>query len=80
MVSKINTDELLTITAAAARRGVTRQNMDFLLRNGKIPSIVIGGKVFVRIKDIDAYIPDAGGRPSKDPRKTKTKQVGVKKN
>jgi hypothetical protein len=65
MANKINPDELLTTTAAAERRGVTRQNMDYLIRNGKIPSTVIGGKIFVRIKDIDSYVPDAGGRPRK---------------
>jgi excisionase family DNA binding protein len=78
MANKINPDELLTITAAAERRGVTRQNMDFLVRNGKIPSVSIGGKVFVRIKDLDAYIPDAGGRPSKQTISSEQKRAGKK--
>ncbi len=79
MTNKINPDELLTITAAAERRGVTRQNMDFLLRNGKIPCVTIGGKVFVRIKDLDSYIPDAGGRPSKRAIKSEQKREGKQK-
>jgi excisionase family DNA binding protein len=78
MANKINPDELLTITAAAERRGVTRQNIDYLLRNGKIPGVVIGGKVFVRIKDLDAYIPDAGGRPSTVLNRSTQKREGKK--
>lgn len=79
MTGKINPDELLTPRGAAEYRGVTRQNMDYLLRNGKIPSIVIDGRRFVRVKDLDAYQPDPGGRPPKAEKPKPTSKKGSKK-
>lgn len=62
---KIDPDELLTVTQAAEVRGTTRQAINYLIRNDKLPSVEIAGKRFVRRQDLDLFEPDKGGRPSK---------------
>ncbi|MBD0325227.1 MAG: hypothetical protein ICV68_02280 [Pyrinomonadaceae bacterium] len=64
-MTKIDAQELVTITQAAQERGVTRQWIDSLLRRGKIETIEIAGKRFVRLQDVLNYEPELGGRPPK---------------
>lgn len=60
---KIDPDELLTVSQAAKVRGVTRQAINHLVREGKLPSVEIAGKRFLRRSDVEDFEPDRGGRP-----------------
>jgi hypothetical protein len=62
---KVETDELITLTSAAERRGVSRQNIASLVSRNKIPVVYIDSVPFVRKQDVDSYEPDPGGRPAK---------------
>lgn len=61
---KIDPEELLTVTQAAELRGVTRQAINHLIRQGKLPPVEIAGKRFVRRGDVEKFEPDKGGRPA----------------
>jgi excisionase family DNA binding protein len=63
---RIDPDELLTVTQAAAVRKVTRQAINHLIREGKLPVVDIAGRRFVKRGDIEAFEPDKGGRPVED--------------
>jgi excisionase family DNA binding protein len=73
---KIDPNELLTVAQAAAVRGVTRQAINYLIREGKLPSIEIAGRRFVKTADVESFVPDKGGRPVED--KTSSKKGGKK--
>ena len=76
---KIDPDELLTVSQAAERRGTTRQAINHLVRNGKLPVIEIAGKRFIRVKDLEDFEPDLGGRPLKaQPDRIAKKKESVK--
>jgi hypothetical protein len=62
---KVETDELITLTNAAERRGVSRQNIASLVSRNKLPVVYIDSVPFVRKQDVDSYEPDPGGRPAK---------------
>jgi excisionase family DNA binding protein len=57
MSSKVNIEELVTVTQAAESKGVTRQWIDSLLRRGKIEAVQVAGKRFVRLQDVLSYVP-----------------------
>lgn len=61
---KIDPDELLTVTQAANERGVTRQAINHLIRQGKLPVVDIAGKRFVKRGELESFQPDRGGRPA----------------
>ncbi len=62
VMAKVDTQELLTPPVAARARGVSRQWIDSLIRRGKIESVQVGGKRFVRLSDVLNYKPtDKGG-------------------
>jgi DNA-binding LacI/PurR family transcriptional regulator len=63
-MAKVDPDELLTVTQAADERGTTRQAINHLIRQGKLNPTVIAGKRFVSRREIAAYVPDKGGRPT----------------
>lgn len=65
---KIDPDELLTVTQAAEVRGVTRQAINHLIRQKKLPVVEIAGRRFVKRGDLEAFEPDKGGRPSEGKR------------
>jgi len=62
-MTKIDTAELLSVAQAAQARGVTRQAINHLIRQGKLPAVEIAGKRFVRRGDLERFEPDRGGRP-----------------
>lgn len=68
---KIDPDELLTVAQAATVRGVTRQAINYLIRGGKLPSIEIAGRRFVKMADVESFVPDKGGRPVEDKKAAK---------
>lgn len=62
---KIDPDELLTVSQAAELRGTTRQAINYLVRQRKLPVVEIAGKRFIKRGDLDSFTPDKGGRPPK---------------
>lgn len=68
---RVDPDDLLTVTQAAESRGVTRQAINHLIREGKLPVIEIAGRRFVKRSDLDTFQPDKGGRPTKATKKGK---------
>jgi excisionase family DNA binding protein len=61
---KIDPDDLLTPSQAAELRGVSRQAINHLIRQGKLKVVEIAGKRFVRRGDVESFEPDKGGRPA----------------
>jgi plasmid maintenance system antidote protein VapI len=68
---KIDPDELLTVAQAAQLRGVTRQAINHLIRQTKLSTVDIAGRRFVKRGEVEAFIPDRGGRPTEDASKKK---------
>jgi excisionase family DNA binding protein len=62
---KVDPEDLLTVTQAAENRGVTRQAINHLIREGKLSVVEIAGRRFVKRSDLDTFTPDKGGRPPK---------------
>lgn len=61
-----NPNDWISASEAARIRGVSRQAIGSLVRRGRLRTFVFGGKTFVSRKDVEAYVPDSGGRPHKD--------------
>jgi deoxyhypusine synthase len=70
MVKKIDIENLISLTSAAKRRGVSRQFIESLVKRGKLNAVVIDGHPFVYAQDVDTYESESAGRP----RKTETKK------
>jgi len=73
-------DTWISASEAARLRGVSRQAIGSLLRRGRLRTLKFGGKTFVSRRDVEAYVPDPGGRPSKKPsaKKSVSKKVAAK--
>jgi excisionase family DNA binding protein len=71
-LEKENPDDWISAAEAARLRGVSRQAIGSLLLRGRVRTLKFGGKTFVNRKDVEAYVPDPGGRPSKKATKKKT--------
>ncbi len=63
---KVDPDEMLTVTQAARERGTTRQAINHLIRNGKLPVVDIAGRKFIARRVLNEFTPDKGGRPPKE--------------
>jgi DNA binding domain, excisionase family len=63
---KENPDEWISASEAARLRGVSRQAIASLIRRGRLRTLQFGGKTFVSRADVEAYVPDPGGRPRKE--------------
>jgi len=50
------------------------------VRRGRLRTLEFGGKKFVSRKDVEAYVPDPGGRPPKKKASPKKKAGSKKKN
>lgn len=72
-----NPDDWITAAEAARLRGISRQAIGSLLIRSRLRILKFGGKTFVNRKDVEAYVPDPGGRPSK--KAAAKKKVGSKK-
>lgn len=68
---KVDPEDLLTVAQAAESRGVTRQAINHLIREGKLPVVEIAGRRFVKRSDLDAFTPDKGGRPPSTKKRSK---------
>jgi excisionase family DNA binding protein len=81
---ELNPDDWISASEAARLRGVTRQAIGSLVRRGRLRTLEFGGKTFLSRRDVEAYVPDPGGRPrkKKTPAKKKAgskKKIGAKK-
>jgi excisionase family DNA binding protein len=74
-------NDWISASEAARLRGVSRQAIGSLVRRGRLRTLVFGGKKFVSRKDVEAYVPDPGGRPQKKAafKKSSTKKVTPEK-
>ncbi|HEX7318648.1 MAG TPA: excisionase family DNA-binding protein [Pyrinomonadaceae bacterium] len=54
-------DELLSLTQAAERRGVSRAAIADLVSRGRLRSIKVGGKPHVYAADVDGFEPEKPG-------------------
>ena len=52
-MGKIDPNDLLTVTQAAEIRGVTRQAINHLIREGKLASVEIAGRRFIKQADVE---------------------------
>lgn len=64
-MTKVDTEDLLTVAQAAEEQSVSRQAINHLIRQGKLPVVEIAGKRFVSRKVLKTFEPDKGGRPPK---------------
>ena len=62
---KIDPDDMITQAEAARIRGVSHEAIRYLVRQGRLKTRRIGGRIFLSRKDVEAYKPNVGGRPSK---------------
>jgi excisionase family DNA binding protein len=71
----------ITQAEAARVRGVSPQGISDLIRRGRLQTLRIGGKTFVRRSEVEAFTPTTGGRPRKKvaPKKTLPKKKAVSK-
>jgi excisionase family DNA binding protein len=61
----------LTVPEAAAKRGVSRQAILHLIKEGKVKATKMGPVWLIHKDDLAAYSPGLGGRPPKKrPRKS----------
>ena len=58
-------NDLISISEAARLRGVSHAAIQNLIRRGKLSSVEIGGRRFLRRTEVDAYKPEPIGRPPK---------------
>ncbi|QHN03813.1 helix-turn-helix domain-containing protein [Granulicella sp. WH15] len=57
----------ITQAEAARIRDVSPQGISDLIRRGRLQTLLIGGKTFVRRSEVEAFKPTTGGRPRKKP-------------
>ena len=57
--------EWITKAEAARIRGVTRQAIAKLVNKGKFSTLEIAGGSLVKRSEVEAYKPEAGGRPAR---------------
>jgi excisionase family DNA binding protein len=49
---------------AARLHGVSRQAINKLVKNGRLRTLLVGGRVFVKRQDLEKFVPRPAGRPS----------------
>jgi excisionase family DNA binding protein len=66
----------ITQAEAARVRGVSQERIRKLVQQGRLQSVEIGGRKFVRRSEVEAFTPLVGGRPRK---KTASKKQAARK-
>lgn len=67
--------DLITQSEAARMRGVSREAICGLVARGKLSVVEIGGRKFVKRREVENYTPGIGGRPpNKESRKNGKKK------
>jgi hypothetical protein len=72
-----NFDDWITQAEAARVRGVSPQGISDLIGRGRLQTLRIGGKTFVRRSEVEGFAPMPGGRPRK--KKAYAKKAAPKK-
>lgn len=57
---------LLTVTTAAARLGVSRQRVGLLVKQNRLPATRVGHVWLIRESDLRGFTAKANGRPRKE--------------
>jgi hypothetical protein len=60
------TNDLITLSEAAAMRGTSISAISHLVRRGRLRSVERYGKTLVYKSEIATFEPDKGGRPPKE--------------
>jgi hypothetical protein len=63
---KIDPSELVSQQQAAEMRGVSIQAINHLVKRGRFTIVEVGRMQFLLRKEVEAFVPDVGGRPRKD--------------
>jgi len=63
---KIDLSELVSQQEAAEMRGVSVQAINHLVKRGRFTIVEVGRKQLLLRKEVEAFVPDVGGRPHKD--------------
>jgi len=71
---KVELDDLITQTEAAAIRGVAVQSISDLVRRGKLKTVTIGKRKFLLRSEVKKFKPGVGGRPRTRSAKKPTKK------
>lgn len=80
MGNSLDLTDLISQTEAADIRGVTRASINELVKRGRLSTVNIGGKTFLRRSEVLNFEPDKGGRPPKPKDESaKTGKKGSKK-
>lgn len=58
-------NEWISQAEAARLRGVSRQAIALLVKKGRLPILKIGGRLLVRRKEVEDFVPEPAGRPPK---------------
>lgn len=74
---KIDLDKMVTQGEAAEIRGVSVQAINYLVKNGRLKSIKVAGRVLLFKDEVEKFKPDVGGRPAT--KKSKTRKQTSKK-
>lgn len=62
---KNSLSDLISISEAARVREVSHSAIQDLIKRGKLSSVEIGGRRFVSRGEVESYVPEPVGRPSK---------------
>jgi excisionase family DNA binding protein len=60
-------DDLITPAEAARVRNVTRSAITDLMKRGRLKIVEVGGRTFLRRKEVEGFTPAITGRPPKSP-------------
>ena len=63
---KIDLDKMVTQAEAAEIRGVSLQAISYLVKNGRLKSVKVVGRVLLYRDEVENFIPNLGGRPKKE--------------
>ena len=69
---KIDPTELISQAEAARIRGVSHQTISYLIKQGRVRTFDVGGRLFVLRSEIENYESRPAGRPRKKPAKQKS--------
>lgn len=64
--SDLQASEWITQAEAARLRGVSRQAIARLVKKGRFQLLRVGGRVFLRVSDVQKFKAELPGRPPKD--------------
>jgi excisionase family DNA binding protein len=60
---KIDLDKMVTQAEAAEIRGVSVQAINYLVKNGRLRSVKVAGRVLLFRDEVEKFKPSLGGRP-----------------